>query len=174
MKRLLGCLFSVAFSLWAQGIDSPIVKLALPGMWVEHPEWVGGSAKQAPSAVPVWQVFYQPQSGEYADIGKNAAWNDGDADKNVQTLNKMTTNESGVLQPELQRILAKYYFPRSDTYLTQNADQIRSGKQLLPAWELKGIKGDVRSFYSSQLTPGDATRARAPTGRSMRYGRPPR
>lgn len=157
MKRLLGCLFLVAFSLYSQGIDSPIVKLAIPGTWEQHPEWIGNAAKQGPSSDPGRQAFYQPESGELADVGQNSAWNDDEADKVVQSLSEIKPNESGVPQPEFQRILVKTYFPHPDSYLAENLIRLRNGEQPRPVWDLKGIKGDVRSFYSSQLSPGEGS-----------------
>jgi len=128
-----------------------------PGNWEQHPEWIGGPAKQGPSPIPGRQAFYQPQSGELADVGQNSAFNDDEADKVVQSLSEISRNESGVPQPEFQRILITTYFPHPDSYLADNLIRLRNGEQPRPVWDLKGIKGDVRSFYSSQLSPGEGS-----------------
>jgi hypothetical protein len=38
--------------------------------------------------------------------------------------------------------------------MEQNSDRITSGRKPLRVWELRGIQGNVRAFYASQLSPG--------------------
>lgn len=161
-------------SLLAQGINTPIVKLDLPGNWQEQPEWV------AHVNLPEKFAFYEQSSGSILHIRRTQLpWKVEALDKVIEQLKATETRLTE--RPGFARFLASAYFLFPVDYVKEVArvfdpapvivgqaarilaykspERSGAGRSKAPRmWEVKKVRGDAEWFYVSQLTPGFVTK----------------
>lgn len=132
-------------------IETPILKMSLPGQWEPRPEF----AKEVKERF----AFYDKANGNLLYLQK--------LEKAVspQAMSELVTNMpiaetfwGEAPHPQLARFIATQFFPLPESYHTANGPNIRdamkSGKtDTLYVWDMKGVEGDAQLYYTSQLIP---------------------
>lgn len=136
-----------------QEIPTPLVHLTLPGTWKESPQWTVNVGLEKV------QAFYDATTGSLMYIGRSDPMPSAKADELVEGFPHVSRGPvgKGVPDTDLQRKLATAFFLLPDDYMEASGlMKVAGGKADRPKriWEIKSSKGNVQSFYVSQLTPG--------------------
>lgn len=137
----------------AAEITTPILHLDLPGSWKETPQWA------ANVGLDEVQAFYDGSTGSLMYIGRSGPMPPAKADELAQGFPQVSKGLLGTGMPEtdLQRKLGAAFFLLPDDYMEASGIMdLVAGKtvRIKRIWEIKSSKGNVQSFYVSQLTPG--------------------
>ncbi len=156
--------------LLAQGIQSPLVDLPLPGDWEERPEWVAEAAR------PEKLVFYDRMNGTVLHIRRRTE--PFKVEELPELMRQFQRTESGLTKRSgFARFLAIAFFPLPKAYVKQVAQVLDPPQVIIGQaarifsyrfpgqkigrrtkapriWDVKKVEGNAQNFYVSQLTPG--------------------
>lgn len=137
----------------AQEVPTPLLHVTLPGTWKETPQWAANVGLEEV------QAFYDGSTGSLMYIGRSGAMPSAKADELAQGFPQVSRGllGTGMSETDLQRKLGAAFFLLPDDYMEASGiTDLVGGKaaRIKRIWEIKSSKGNVQSFYVSQLTPG--------------------
>ena len=144
----------------AQGIETPLIDLPLPGNWQLRPDWVEG--RDSPLLFP----FYEKEQGSMLYIrGGDWPWKAEELQEIIGQLKQIKAEPTA--RTGFAHFLAKSWFSFPAWYRVQAPVARRpvspDGWALIGRgdnpnetriWDDKKVHGDAEWFYVSQLTPG--------------------